>query len=77
MVWPGLDRITFSPQVMGGKACIRGMRVTVALVLNLVANGLSTTEIIAAYPYLEAEDIQQALRYSAHLFERKSAHDKC
>ena len=51
------DRITFDPNMMGGKACIRGMRVTVALILNLVANGMSTEEIIEAYPYLEQEDI--------------------
>ena len=46
------DRITFDPQVMSGKACIRGMRITVSLVLNLVANGMSKDEIIEAYPYL-------------------------
>jgi uncharacterized protein (DUF433 family) len=63
----GFDRITFNPVVMGGKACIRGMRITVSLVLNLVANGMSTTEIIQAYPYLELEDIRQALRYAAWL----------
>jgi uncharacterized protein (DUF433 family) len=60
-----LDRITFDPQVMGGRATIRGMRVTVALVLNLVANGMTTGEILAAYPYLEAEDIREALQYGA------------
>jgi len=63
------DRITFDPNVMGGKACIRGMRVTVSLILNLVANGTSTEEIIVAYPYLEQEDIRQALRYAAWLTE--------
>ncbi len=66
---PSLDRITFDPNLMGGRACIRGMRVTVALVLNLVANGMSTAEIIGAYPYLEEEDIRQALRYAAWLAE--------
>jgi len=66
---PGLERITFTPGVMGGRACIRGMRVTVALILNLVANGMSTEEILDAYPYLEAEDIRQALRYAAWLAE--------
>lgn len=60
----GFERITFDPNVMGGKACIRGMRVTVSLVLNLVANEMTTTEIIQAYPYLEAEDVQQALQYT-------------
>ena len=61
------DRITFDPTVMGGRACIRGMRITVALVLNLVANGQTPAEIIADYPYLEVEDIQQALQYAAWL----------
>ena len=63
----GFDRITFDPNIMGGRACIRGMRITVALVLNLVANGMTTEEIIRAYPYLEPEDIQQALRYAVWL----------
>ena len=63
----GFDRITFDPNIMGGRACIRGMRITVALILNLVANGMTTEEIIRAYPYLEPEDIQQALRYAAYL----------
>ena len=66
---PGFDRITFDPNVMGGRACIRGMRVTVSLVLNLVANGMSTEEIIAAYPYLEPDDIRQTLQYAAWLAE--------
>jgi uncharacterized protein (DUF433 family) len=63
------DRITFDPNMMGGKACIRGMRVTVSLILNLVANGMSTEEIIETYPYLEQEDIRQALQYAAWLTE--------
>ena len=63
------DRITFDPHVMGGKACIRGLRVTVSLVVNLVANGMSTEQILADYPYLEAEDIRQSLRYAAWLAE--------
>ncbi len=62
-----LDRITFDPQVMGGRACIRGMRVTVALVVNLVANEMSVADILAEYPDLEAEDIRQALQYAASL----------
>jgi uncharacterized protein (DUF433 family) len=64
---PEYDRITFDPNIMGGRACIRGMRVTVALVLNLVANGMSLAEIVAAYPYLEPEDVKQSLRYAAWL----------
>ena len=62
-----LDRITFDPHVMGGRACLRGMRVTVSLLLNLVANGMTTAEILAAYPYLEAEDVQQAIQYGPYL----------
>jgi uncharacterized protein (DUF433 family) len=65
----GFDRITFDPNIMGGRACIRGMRITVSLVVNLVANGMSVDEIIAAYPYLEPEDIHQALHYVAWLAE--------
>ncbi len=67
MTHPQFDRITYDPKIMTGKACIRGMRITVALVLNLVAGGMSTQEIVEDYPYLEAEDIQQALRYAAWL----------
>jgi uncharacterized protein (DUF433 family) len=65
----GFDRITFDPHVMGGKACIRGLRITASLVLNLVANGMSDAEILNAYPYLEAEDIRQSLKYAAWLAE--------
>lgn len=63
----GFDRITFDPNVMGGRACIRGMRITVSLIVNLVANGMSTEEIVADYPYLEPDDIRQALAYAAWL----------
>ena len=65
----GFDRITFDPNIMGGRACIRGMRISVSLILNLVANGMSIDEIIDAYPYLEPEDVWQALRYAAWLAE--------
>ncbi len=65
----GFDRITFDPNVMGGRACIRGMRITVSLVVNLVANGMKTAEIVESYPYLDAEDIHQALQYAAWLAE--------
>ena len=61
------DRITFDPQIMGGRACIRGMRISVSLVLSLVANGMKEAEIIEAYPYLEVEDIQACLKYAAFL----------
>jgi len=60
-------RITFNPGVMGGRACIRGMRLTVSLIVNLVANGMTTGEILAEYPDLEAEDIREALQYAASL----------
>ncbi len=62
-----LDRITFNPRIMAGQACIRGMRVPVSLILNLVANGKTVEEIIEDYPYLEVEDIQQSLLYAAWL----------
>ncbi len=64
-----LDRITFDPNVMGGQACIRETRVPVSLIVNLVADDMSREEILEAYPYLEAEDIQQALQYVAWLAE--------
>jgi uncharacterized protein (DUF433 family) len=62
---PRLDRITRNPEVMGGKPCLRGMRVTVGTIVGLVAAGHSNAEIIDAYPYLEEEDIRQALAYAA------------
>ena len=62
---PDLDRITRDPHVMGGKPCVRGMRVTVGAIVGLVAAGHSFREIVAAYPYLEDEDIRQALAYAA------------
>lgn len=65
----GFDRITFNTSVMGGRACIRGMRITVSLIVNLVANGMSIDEIIESYPYLEREDIHQSLQYAAWLTE--------
>lgn len=73
------DRITFDPKIMGGRACIRGMRITVAHVVNLVANGMSTEEILADYPDLEPDDIRQALQYAALLareetYPLKAAH---
>lgn len=61
------DRITFDPAVMRGRACIRGMRITVALVVNLVANGMSKEDIIREYPELEGEDIRQSLQYASAL----------
>ena len=61
----GLDRITFDPDVLGGKACIRGMRISVSLIVNLVANGMTADQILEEYPTLEADDVRQALRYAA------------
>jgi uncharacterized protein (DUF433 family) len=62
---PQLTRITFDPEVMGGKPCIRGLRVTVGTVVGLVASGYTTKDILKLYPYLEAEDIREALAYAA------------
>jgi uncharacterized protein (DUF433 family) len=64
-------RITLDPAVMGGKACIRGLRVTVGTVIGLLAAGRSREEILKAYPYLEAEDIEQALAYAAWRLEER------
>ena len=64
-------RITFDPAVMGGKACIRGLRVTVATVIGLLAAGRTAEEILAAYPYLEQEDIDQSLSYAACRLEER------
>ena len=60
-----LTRITLDPDVMGGKPCIRGMQITVGTVVGLVASGRSIPEILAAYPYLEEEDVREALAYVA------------
>ena len=64
-----LDRITQDAGVMGGKACIRGMRVTVGMIVGQIGAGHSIEEILADYPYLEREDVLQALRYAAWLAE--------
>jgi uncharacterized protein (DUF433 family) len=61
----GFDRITFDPDILGGKACIRGMRISVSLIVNLVANGMTANEIVAEYPDLAEQDIAQALKYAA------------
>ncbi len=66
-----MKRITFDPNVMGGKACIRGLRVTVGTVLGLLAAGRGPGEIIDAYPYLEREDIDAALAYAAWRLEER------
>lgn len=60
-----LTRITFDSKIMGGKPCIRGMRVTVGMIVGLIASGHSFEEILKAYPYLEEEDLRESLRYAA------------
>ena len=60
-----LERITLDPEVMGGKPCVRGLRITVGTIVGLIAAGRTIDEILAAYPYLEREDIRQALQYAA------------
>lgn len=63
------DRITLDPNIMGGKPCIRGMRVTVGMIVGMLASGHSEEEILRLYPYIEKEDIQQALAYAAWRME--------
>jgi uncharacterized protein (DUF433 family) len=65
------DRITQEPGVMGGKACIRGMRVTAAMVINQIGAGRSIDDVLRDYPYLERADVLQALQYAAWLAEGK------
>lgn len=69
------DRITFDPTIMGGRACIRGLRITVGLIVNLVANGMTHAEIVSEYPDLEDEDIRQALRYASFLASEETYPD--
>jgi uncharacterized protein (DUF433 family) len=66
-----LDRITLDPDVMGGKPCIRGLRVTVGTIVGLLAEGHTEAAILAAYPYLQPEDIRQALAYAAWRLEEQ------
>jgi uncharacterized protein (DUF433 family) len=73
-VFMQLSRITHNPAVMGGKPCIRGLRVTVGTILGLLASGHSRERILKAYPYLESEDLDAALAYAAwRLEEREEA----
>jgi uncharacterized protein (DUF433 family) len=60
-----LDRITQNPEVMGGKACVRGVRVTVGMIVGQIGARRSIDDVLADFPYLEREDILQALRYAA------------
>lgn len=66
-----LDRITQQPGMMGGKPCIRGMRVTVGMIVGQIGAGRTIDEVLADYPYLEHEDVLQALRYAAWLAEER------
>jgi uncharacterized protein (DUF433 family) len=66
-----LDRITQQPDVMGGKACIRGLRVTVGMVVGQIGAGRSVDDILADYPYIEREDVMQAVRYAAWRAEER------
>ncbi len=72
-----LDRITLDPAVMGGKPCIRGMRVTVGMIVGMIASGHDQTEVLALYPYLESQDIAQALSYAAWRSEEVEAAIAC
>jgi uncharacterized protein (DUF433 family) len=65
------DRITFDPKVMGGRACIRGMRIPVSVIVSQVAHGATFEEVLQDYPDLEREDIQQALEYAAWLTQEE------
>lgn len=65
------DRITFDPQSLGGRACIRGMRIPVSVIVGQVAHGAPFEEILAGYPDLEPEDIRQALEYAAWLTQEE------
>jgi uncharacterized protein (DUF433 family) len=66
-----LNRITQKPDVMGGKPCVRGMRVTVGMIVGQIGAGRTSDEVLADYPYLEREDILQALRYAAWRAEER------
>lgn len=66
-----LSRITMHPEVMGGKPCIRGMRVTVGTLVGLMASGKTIDEVLAAYPYIERQDVLEALTYAAWRAEEK------
>lgn len=61
------DRVTFDPAIMGGRACIRGMRIPVSVIVKQIAHGATWDEILTDYPDLQTEDIQQALEYAAWL----------
>ena len=64
-------RITRNPQIMGGKACIRGMRVTVGMIVGQIGGGATIEELLKEFPYLEREDIMESMRYAAWLAEER------
>ena len=70
----GFERITRNPAVMGGKACIRGMRVTVGMIVGQIAEGATPEELLREFPYIEREDITQALRYAAWLASEREVY---
>ena len=65
------DRITFNPEIMGGRACIRGMRIAVSVIVGQIAHGANFEEILSEYPDLEREDIEQAVEYAAWLTQEE------
>jgi uncharacterized protein (DUF433 family) len=65
------ERITFNAKILGGRACIRGMRIPVAVIVGQIAHGATVKEILADYPDLEPEDVQQALEYAAWLAQEE------
>jgi uncharacterized protein (DUF433 family) len=65
------DRITFDPEIMGGRACIRGMRIPVSVIVGQVAHGATVEEVLGDYPDLEPEDVQQAMEYAAWLAQEE------
>ena len=71
LVMDKFDRITFDPQIVGGRACIRGMRLPVSVIIGQIAHGATTEEVLADYPDLELGDIQQALEYAAWLVQEE------
>jgi uncharacterized protein (DUF433 family) len=68
---PAFERITFDPAIMGGRACIRGMRIPVSVIVGQLAHGASVEEVLQGYPDLEREDVQQALAYAAWLAQEE------
>lgn len=66
-----IERITIDPKVFGGRPCIRGLRFPVSKVLDLIASGMTTEEVLADYPYLEAADIRQSLKYAAWVVQEE------